>query len=87
MSNVFAKLNPLLPKLKPLLTLMVGFFAAVGVLSFTHLGPAQAQNPDVNPAGLVAQVSRLTQNAADGWAAGSESPSGFSTNGNFVSHF
>ena len=40
--------------------------------------------------GFEASVSgghSLTQNAADGWAAGSESPSGFSTNGNFVSHF
>ena len=46
-------------KIKPLLTLLVGFFAAGGVLSLTHLGPAQAQSPGVNLAQLVAQVNSL----------------------------
>ena len=46
-------------KIKPLLTLLVGFFAAGGVLSLTHLGPAQAQSPGVNLATLVAQVNSL----------------------------
>jgi len=76
-----------LAKCRPLLYAAVGVLSTLGVLSLTHLGPAQAQSPGVNLAALVAQVSSLTQNAADGWAAGSESPSGFSTNGNFVSHF
>ena len=45
MSNTFAKF-------KPLLTLLVGFLAAV--LSPTRVGPAQAQSPGVNLAALAA---------------------------------
>ena len=79
--------SPLRRTARSLGLVSVGILSTLGALSLTHLGPAQAQSPGVNLAGLVAQVSSLTQNAADGWAAGSESPSGFSTNGNFVSHF
>ena len=43
-----------LAKCRPLLTLAVGFLAALGVLSLTHLGPAQAQSPGVNLTALVA---------------------------------
>ena len=45
---------------KNVLFAALGFFAALGVLSVTHLGPAQAQGPGVNLAALVAQVSALT---------------------------
>ena len=46
-------------KLKPFFFALVGFFAALGVLSFSHVGPAQAQSPGVNLAQLVAQVNAL----------------------------
>ena len=46
-------------KLKPFFFALVGFFAAVGILSFSHVGPAQAQSPGVNLAALVATVNAL----------------------------
>ena len=42
---------------KNVLFAALGFFAAVGVLSVTHLGPAQAQGPGVNLAVLVARLN------------------------------
>ena len=49
-----------LAKFKPLLTLAVGFLAALGVLSLTHTGPAQADNAG----GLPALVARLNADDA-----------------------
>ena len=46
-------------KLKPFFFALLGFFAAVGVLSFAHVGPASAQSPGVNLAQLAATVSSL----------------------------
>ena len=46
-----------LAKFKAPLFAAFGFFAAVGVLSVTHLGPAQAQSPGVNLAALVARLN------------------------------
>ena len=46
-----------LAKFKAPLFAAFGFFAAVGVLSVTHLGPAQAQGPGVNLAVLVARLN------------------------------
>jgi hypothetical protein len=58
-------MNTLFAHTKPLLTFGVGFCAAVGALSLTHLGPVQAQSPGVNLAALVAKVNALTaQNTA-----------------------
>lgn len=37
----------------------VGVLSTLGALSFTHVGPAQAQSPGVNLAALVAQVNTL----------------------------
>ena len=65
MSTLIAKFKPLLLKVKPLLTLAVGFLAALGVLSLTHLGPAQAQSPGVNLAVLVARLNADDAKIAD----------------------
>ena len=56
--------DPAFTKLKPLLTLLVGFLAALGVLSLTHVGPAQAQSPGVTLAQLVATVNTLKAQVA-----------------------
>ena len=54
-----------LAKFKAPLFAAFGFFAAVGVLSVTHLGPAQAQSPGVNLAALVARLSADETTIAD----------------------
>ena len=59
MSNAFARTH-IFARFKPLLTLAVGFLAALGVLSLTHLGPAQADNAG----GLPALVARLNADDA-----------------------
>ena len=56
MSNVFARTHTF-ARFKAPLFAALGFFAAVGVLSVTHLGPAQAQSPGVNLAALVARLN------------------------------
>ncbi len=52
-------MSKIMPKFKPFFFALVGFFAAVGLLSFSHIGPASAQSPGVNLAQLVAQVNSL----------------------------
>ena len=59
MTTLFTKTQAL-AKCRPLLYAAVGVLSTLGVLSLTHLGPAQAQSPGVNLAALVAQVSALT---------------------------
>ena len=46
-----------LAKCRPLLCATVGVLSTLGVLSLTHLGPAQAQSPGVNLAALVARLN------------------------------
>jgi hypothetical protein len=58
-------MTTLFAKGKTLLALAVGFFAAVGILSLAHVGPAHAStSPAVNLAALVAQVSALQTRVA-----------------------
>ena len=52
--------NPMsnfLLKLKPFAFALLGFFAAVGMLSMTRIGPALAQSPGVNLAQLLARLT------------------------------
>jgi len=64
MSNAFARTHAF-ARFKAPLFAAFGFFAAVGVLSVTHLGPAQAQSPGVNLAALVARLSADETTIAD----------------------
>ena len=52
-------------KLKSLAFALVGFSAALGTLSLTHIMPAQAQSPGVNLAALVARLSADETTIAD----------------------
>ena len=56
MTTPFTKTQAL-AKCRPLLYAAVGVLSTLGVLSLTHVGPAQAQSPGVNLAVLVARLN------------------------------